>query len=151
MRYSILCCLIWLFFTQPATARYRPMTGAELKAGSDVIALVEVTKVQKVKLKVDHWGYRQKSEIQPITVLKGNLPAGSTVLRESSFACDTEGLVLGGRYLLFLKKTSEGPFVSTNYGNGVFPLTGDSLSFFPTLSDRSRVSSKLSTVIKLLR
>lgn len=85
----------------------RPRTGAELKAGSDVIALFEVNKGQKVELEVDHWGYRQKSENRPITILKGNFPAGSSMLRESSFACDTEGQILGGRYLLILKKTSE--------------------------------------------
>ena len=151
MKQKLLIVLALMIVSIPAVARYKPMTLPELKANSNVIAVVEVTQTKQVGKTVHHREYSQQCTLRPIEVLKGRLNEGDSVLRGANFACDPGTFASGERYLLFLKRSADGVYVSTNHYNGIFPVQGEELEFHASKTSPRRVKSKLSDVIKRLR
>lgn len=90
---------------------------------ADVIALVEILRVEKTKTAGKPFDYGQKAFADPITVLKGSMQKNSVFLGDESFIC-AQVKFKPGRALVFLKKHS-GFYTGNNWGLSVREVTGE--------------------------
>lgn len=89
---------------------------------ADVIALVNIVKVEKVKTPGKPFDYGQKAIAEPIKILKGSLQKNAVLLGDENFIC-AQVKFKPGRALVFLKKHT-GFYTGNNWGLSVRPATG---------------------------
>lgn len=122
--------LVLLALTADAGAKAAYAGKAEMVRRSTAIAVVEITKVEAVDAKGEHWNYGQRATATVRTVLKGSLPkdAAVSVFGDESFIC-ARCHFEPGRYLLFLMedKAPDGSvmWVGSNWHLSVRPVTVD--------------------------
>lgn len=89
---------------------------------ADVIALVNIVKVEKVKTPGKTFDYGQKAIAEPIEILKGSLQKNAVLLGDENFIC-AQVKFKAGRALVFLKQ-QRGFYTGNNWGLSVRPVTG---------------------------
>jgi hypothetical protein len=73
---------------------------------AEVIAVVEITSVEKASVKGKHWIYGQRALAKVENVLKGKLPASASLYGDENFICARCHFEIG-RYLVFLDRDGE--------------------------------------------
>ena len=90
---------------------------------ADVIALVNILRVEEKKTPGKPFDYGQKAIADPINVLKGSLPKNAVFLGDENFIC-AQVKFKPGRALVFLKK-HPGYYTGNNWGLSVRAVTGE--------------------------
>jgi hypothetical protein len=98
---------------------------AEMIKRCAAIAVVEVTAVETVEVKGQHWTYSQKSSAKVESVLKGDLPKNAAIAihGQEDFIC-AQCRFPPGRYIVFLNLDA-GLWVGSNWHLSVRPITTD--------------------------
>jgi hypothetical protein len=98
---------------------------AEMIKRCAAVAVVEVTAVESVEVKGQHWTYAEKASAKVESVLKGDLPKGGAIALHGreDFIC-AQCRFPPGRYIVFLNQDS-GLWVGSNWHLSVRPITTD--------------------------
>lgn len=91
---------------------------------AEVIAVVEITGVEKVSVKGKYWTYGQKASAKVENVLKGKLPDNVSLYGDEDFICARCHFEVG-RYLVFLDRDGE-LLTGNNWHLSIRKITGDS-------------------------
>ncbi len=102
-----------LLGARTAHARAAFQSSEVMIANSDVIALVQIERVEAAQIKGTHWTYGQKVTARVERTLKGELPSSIALLGDENFICARCHFETG-RFLVFLKREKEG-FSGTNW------------------------------------
>ena len=73
---------------------------------AEVIAIVNVTQVEKVKMKGAHWTYSESAHATVEQTLKGTLPQNVDLYGGEDFICAQVHFAVG-RYIVFLRRDGE--------------------------------------------
>jgi hypothetical protein len=130
-----------------AKAAYKNKT--QMIETADVIAIVEITAIEKTTTKGGHWTYGQKATANVEKTLKGKVPKGIALYGEQDFICARCRFALG-RYLVFLDRDGE-LFTGNNWQLSIRQISGDAVQKVEWLDDKHLFETKeshLSDVVK---
>jgi len=121
---SLLAVGLVLFFAVSAQAKAAFKGKVEMITTAQVIAIVEITEVQKVSVKGAHWTYRQMASAKVEKVLKGELPDSAFFYGDENFIC-ARCHFEAGRYMVFLDRDGE-LLTGNNWQLSTRKISGDS-------------------------
>lgn len=131
MRYMCLglTTLIVLAASNPVFAKARFMPKGELIETAEIIAVVEVTKVNDASAKGQHWTYRQAADALTLQTLKGRLPMHFVIHAKKDFICACATYETKTRYLVFLRREGN-LFTTVNHQLGQFKVTDAKIKWY---------------------
>ena len=119
---------------------------AEMIKQAEVIALVEITKVDSKQTKGKTWTYNEVASAKVHQVLKGELANEVKLYGKENFIC-AQVSYKPGKFLVFLRRDKE-LLVGVNWHLGVRPISGETIEW---LDDKKVLNTKtqdLKTVLK---
>ena len=120
---------VWLMASAPnLLAKAYFASAQEMVQGSVAIAVLDISKVEAVEAKGDHWTYRERAQATVDRMLKGSLPRQVQLFGNESFIC-AQVRFQPGRYLAFLRKDGE-KLVRANWHLSVRPITDDQVEWY---------------------
>jgi hypothetical protein len=120
---------VWLMANAPGLLAKAYFAGAqEMVQGSVAIAILDISKVEAVEVKGDHWTYRERAQATVARTLKGSLPQQVQLFGHETFIC-AQVRFQPGRYLVFLRKDGE-KLVGANWHLSVRPIKDDQVEWF---------------------
>ena len=144
-----ICLLLVTSNCSPAYADAAYMTRDKMIANAEVIALVQVERVESVSVKGKHWTYGQKAVGKPLEVLKGKLPAHFDAFGKENFVC-ARVTFSPGQALVFLKREG-GLLVGNNWELSVRMVKNGRLDWLVSEKNFQTQSTALDTVLKYVR
>jgi len=120
---------VWLLASVPplfADACYT--LAPEMIQRSAAIAIIDISKVEPIQAKGDHWTYRERAHATVHRTLKGSLPKTVSFFGNENFIC-AQVRFQPGRYLAFLRKDGE-KFVGANWELSVRPIKDDQVEWY---------------------
>lgn len=142
---SILLVLSTLALAGTAWARPYYAPKPVMIASSEVIAVVDVQRVQRTRVRGETWTYAQAADAAVVQVIKGQLPRRVRLHAQENFIC-TRIDYRPGRYLVFLRRDGE-LWVGSNWYLSARPVEDGSLEWYANNHD----SGSSSTQIRLER
>ena len=130
-----------------AKAYYAPK--AEMIQRSEVIALVQISKVEKAETKGKVWTYHQKATARVEQVLKGKVPEEIALYGEEDFIC-ARCRFAPGRYLLFLKRDGD-LLTGANWHLSIRPVKGNQVEWYADDRGLDLKPAPLAGVLKEIR
>ena len=116
--------MLWILFlvlpAVPVQGKAYYATRQEMVARAEVIAIVDVAEIQKIKIQGSHWTYSESAQARVVKCLKGKLPDTITLLGKENFIC-AQVYFHQGRCLVFLKKDKSG-YAGCNWAASCLPL-----------------------------
>lgn len=120
---------VWLISSAPDLLAKAYFAGAqEMVQGSVAIAILDISKVEAVEAKGDHWTYRERAHATVDRTLKGSLPQRVQLFGNETFIC-AQVRFQPGRYLVFLRKDGE-KLVGANWHLSVRPIKDDQVEWY---------------------
>lgn len=114
-------------------ARVRLLSQQEMIKDSEIIAVVDISKVRQYPIECPNT-YGQAGSASIVNVLKGNCPSPLTIYGGKQFhACNFS--LHSGRFLVFLKRDQRGRLVGVNWHLSACPIKGDLLEYWYSGSD----------------
>ena len=120
---------VWFMASVPtlfADACY--VVAPEMIRCSVAIAILDISKVEPVEAKGNHWTYRERAQATVHRTLKGSLPKTVSLFGNETFICE-QVRFQPGRYLVFLRKDGE-KFVGANWQLSVRPIRDDQVEWY---------------------
>ena len=133
---ALIALVFALAMPSPASAKAAFASKTEMVDRSAVVAVVDITAVETVSIKGEHWTYGQRAKAVVKQVLKGPLVAGAEIKLhgDEDFIC-ARCHFAPGRSLVFLTedKTTDGSrlWIGSNWHLSIRPITAD-----PSKGDR---------------
>lgn len=119
---------LWIGLATSAYGKAAYQTYPEMIRNSDIIAVVNVTRLTEGAFKGRSWTYRQKATIGTYEVLKGEMPPGVSLLGLENFICARCSFQIG-QQLVFLKY--DGEFLAgSNWHLSARPITELGIEWF---------------------
>jgi hypothetical protein len=104
------------------------MAEQEMIRQSEVIAIVDISVVEKTKTKGDHWTYRQKASAIVSQTLKGSPQRDVSLYGDEDFIC-AQVKFQPGRYLVFLHHDGD-LLVGSNWHLSVRPIRDTQIEWY---------------------
>jgi hypothetical protein len=135
---KILLFFLVLGLAGPCFAKAYFAPKKEMIRNADCIVIVEITKVEALKQKGEHWTFGQKATATVKRCLKGSVKGEIEIRGMESFKC-AQCRYEKGRFLLFLSK-GKGFWTGSNWQLGIRPITKDKVQWFK--DDKARREMK---------
>ena len=120
---------VWLISSAPALfAKAYFASAQEMVQGSVAIAILDISKVEAVEAKGDHWTYRERAQATVDRTLKGSLPKQVQLFGNETFIC-AQVRFQPGRYLAFLRRDGE-KLVGANWHFSIRPIKDDQVEWY---------------------
>jgi hypothetical protein len=119
---------------------------AEMLKQAEIIALVDITKVESAKAKGKTWTYSEVASAKAERVLKGKLPNEVKLYGRENFIC-AQVRYQPGKFLVFLRH-DEDMLVGVNWHLGVRPVSGETVEW---LSGDDRFATKVESLATVLQ
>jgi hypothetical protein len=119
----------WLMASAPGLFAKPYFAGAqEMVQGSVAIAILDISKVEAVEAKGDHWTYRERAQATVDRTFNGSLPRQVQLFGNETFICE-QVRFQPGRYLVFLRKDGE-KLVGANWHLSVRPIKDGQVEWY---------------------
>jgi len=120
---------VWFISSVPGLFAKAYFAGAqEMVQGSVAIAILDISNVEAVEVKGDHWTYRERAQATVDRTLKGSLPQQVQLFGNETFIC-AQVRFQPGRYLVFLRKDGE-KLVGANWHLSVRQIKDDQVEWY---------------------
>lgn len=137
---SLLAVGLVLLLTSTVHARASYKDKVQMIETAEVIAIVEITRVERVLIKGKHWTYQQKASAKVEKVLNGKLAGNVALYGDENFICARCHFETG-RYLVFLVRDGE-LLTGNNWHLSALKITGDSEEKVEWFDDEKRIEKK---------
>ncbi|PKN01219.1 MAG: hypothetical protein CVU77_06450 [Elusimicrobia bacterium HGW-Elusimicrobia-1] len=124
----ILLSILLIGVATPCFAKAYYAGKKEMIQKAEVIAIVNITKVQETEKKGNHWTYRQKVLGTVERCLKGNAKGEIEIYGMETFIC-AQCRYEAGRFILFLRR-EKGFWVGSNWHLGIRSIAKDQVQWF---------------------
>lgn len=120
---------VWFLASAPdLLAKAYFASAQEMVQGSVAIAILDISKVEAIETKGEHWTYRERAQATVARTLKGSLPQNVQLFGNETFIC-AQVRFQPGRYLVFLRKDGE-KLVGANWHLSVRPIKDDEVEWY---------------------
>jgi hypothetical protein len=141
---------VWFISSAPALFARAYFAGAqEMVQGSVAIAILDISKVEAVDAKGEHWTYRERAQATVDRTLKGSLPQHVQLFGNETFICE-QVRFQPGRYLAFLRKDGE-KLVGANWHLSVRPIKDGQVEWYSGKQRLDLSWQPLSVVVEQVR
>lgn len=133
-------------YAVPCYAKAYYANKTEMIQKAECIAIVTITKIEKVEKKSSSWSYRQKAYGKVEQCLKGNIEKEVEIYGMETFIC-AQCRYEKGRFLLFLMK-KDGMWVGSNWNIGICSIKNEKVQWLKDDQTRhDRIERPLGEVI----
>lgn len=121
---------------QFSEADYRTLTASEMIQSAGLIAVVDIATVENTETTTAaNWTYTQRAQAKIEMIIKGSADKSITHIGDLKVKrCVPDWSLNAGKQLIFVSRTANGDYVSTNSGMALIPIRGNKVSWFADLS-----------------
>ena len=121
----------------------------EMIEKADVIAVVNITKIEPVQIKGKGWTYRQKATAKVEQSLKGKVPAEISLYGQEDFIC-AQCNYESGKSLVFLKRDND-LLKGSNWQFSIRPIKDDKVEWYQSDKGLELKAFPLSEVLEEIK